>query len=179
VTEDEGVSLVETTATALTLPSGSIIDVPTYHLYFAPWDGDPSLAPTYNRNPKPVVNLHGMPMFAELAVLRLLETFGWSGVWLDTYSRRFLVTWGDPPVSVELSAVQAEVLDRVPEKGGTWDICAWRESDVLFADVKRKRRDRSTSAQKRWLESALAVGFQPTQFALMEWTYLPTSATSR
>ena len=172
-------SLIETTATTLTLPSGSVIDVPTCHLYFAPWKGEPSLAPIYNRNPKPVVNLHGTPMFAELVVLRLLETFGWSGVWLDSYRRRALVTWGDPPMSVELPAAQAQVLDRVPEKWGTWDIFAWRDSNVLFADVKRKHKDRSTSAQKRWLEAALAAGFQPTQFALMEWTYRPSRATSR
>jgi hypothetical protein len=165
--------LTQIDSSMVALPSGTVVGVPTYMCEFSPWSGDPILAPVYNRNSKPVVDLNGTPMFPELAVLRMLEDEGWSGVWIDNFRGRFLNAWSDPPTPVQLSARYAAILGRVPEKKGRWDVFVWCAEDVRFVELKgkwRKGRDRIRDSQCRWLEAALSVGFHVTQFALVEWT---------
>ena len=165
-------TLVEGAATPVLLPSDRTVDVPTYQCRFVAWNGDPALRPLYNRNPKTVASVRGTPLFTELAVLRALEGMGWSGVWIDSYSRRYLSDWVGGPVTAELAREQEDILRRMPEARGCWDIFAWREGDVLFAEVKQQGKDRLTLPQRRWLKAALNAGFALSQFRLVEWTYL-------
>jgi hypothetical protein len=121
---------------------------------------------------KPVVDLEGEPLLPELAILRLLEMEGWTGVWADTFGRgRFLRTWSEPPTRIELNDQQLALLARVPETKGLWDIFAWRDTDVLFADAKWRGKDKSTRPQLRWMEAALNSGFELTSFQLIEWNF--------
>jgi hypothetical protein len=39
---------------------------------------------------KTIVNLNGEALFAELAILHLVENDGWDSLWVDTYRNRFL-----------------------------------------------------------------------------------------
>lgn len=71
---------------ALELPSGKKVSVPTHFLQFSEWCGTPV---TDSYGGKPVLNIDGEPLFAELAVLRLLEKDGFDGVWVDTFGNRF------------------------------------------------------------------------------------------
>jgi hypothetical protein len=163
-------------ATSMTLPSGRVVDVPTYRCQFDPWTGDPSLVPVYNANPKAVVSYRGAPTFPEFAVLRELEHDGWSGVWIDNFRGRFLRAWGDPPARVDLPPAQAAVLARVPLKSGRWDIFAWRDDAIRFLELKgtwRTGRDQIRASQRRWLEAALDAEFDLPQFAPVEWIVRP------
>ena len=155
--------LVEAAPTSIKLPSGRVAHVRTRSCQFLRWPANSRAAPLYfksGQNPKPVVDLDGEPLFPELAVLRLLEMEGWTGVWADTFGPgRFLRAWSEPPTRIELNDQQLALLARVPETKGLWDIFAWRDTDVLFADAKWRGKDKSTRPQLRWMEAALNSGF--------------------
>ena len=70
----------------LTLPSGESVAIPRCGYMFSPWRGTPILD-TYGG--KAVLDWNGNPVFAELAILGVLERAGWDGVWVDTYRRKF------------------------------------------------------------------------------------------
>jgi hypothetical protein len=95
-------------------------EVPKYWLVLRPWTGV-ALEDTYGE--KAVVEVDGEPLFAELAILRLLEADGWTGVWVDGYRRVFRRHLpGSPPV--ELPTQQRKIFDTiVAENGGTRGGC--------------------------------------------------------
>src|SRR3989344_1670280 len=70
------------------LPSGEQVSIQKYFLTFDPWKGAP-IPNTYNG--KAVIDWNGEPVLAELAVLRLFQSHGWEGVWVDSYRRKFRV----------------------------------------------------------------------------------------
>jgi hypothetical protein len=65
-------------------PSGLNVQVPkaqpVFRLCSGEYTGD-----TYGN--KPLIDINGTPMFAELAVLRLFQKDDWDGVWFDTFSK--------------------------------------------------------------------------------------------
>ena len=70
-----------------TLISGCSVLVPKANpCSFSSWSGPPIADSSCG---KPVLEFKGKPLFAELAILRILETDGWNGVWVDSYRRRF------------------------------------------------------------------------------------------
>ena len=162
------------TPTRVALPSGASVDVPTCFLHFSAWRGDP-VPDAYGR--KAVLEVDGQPHFAELAVLALLKQSGWSGVWVDSYRNRFMV--GLPrvaaPISVprEQRALLARIAGSDSTTSGCWDVFAWRDGEVMFAECKRRRKDRMQPSQCRWLESALGCGVPFSAFMLVEWDIRP------
>jgi hypothetical protein len=54
-------------------------------------------------------------------------------------------------------------------RGGCWDIFAWRDSGILFAESKQRSNDSIRSAQARWLEHALENGVPLSSFLIIEY----------
>lgn len=68
------------------LPSGMVLEIPTWRIQFPKWHGSPlpeTLRKTYTS--KPLVEIDGEPLFGELAILRCLQKDGWTGYWVDTF----------------------------------------------------------------------------------------------
>lgn len=75
------------TPSRLLLPSGATLSIPTCFSLFELWQG-PRIPDSYGG--KAVLDCNGEPLFAELAILRVIqEDPGWDGVWIDTYRKRF------------------------------------------------------------------------------------------
>ena len=91
----------------LKLPSGRVLPLPACFHCFDRWQGAP--IDTYGH--KAVIDSSGEPLFAELAILRLLQAGGWQGVWVDTYRRRFRRSL--PPQFCELPAHAEGFLNKV------------------------------------------------------------------
>jgi hypothetical protein len=167
--------------TFVSLPqSGANVEIPTARVQFAQWNGDPAVAPRYNRNAKPAVDLDGTPMFPELVILRDLERDGWEGLWVDSYSRRFVRVWPPPPTPPSPPLAQQSLLARIKGSAGfpsgCWDIFAWQEDRVLFVESKRRRKDQVRDSQRRWLEAALEQGVTLSSFLFVEWDWTPSAA---
>ena len=157
--------LKPTTTQAFSLPSGRAVSVPKTCPTFVPWRGAVDLDKYGN---KAVLDFHGEPAFAEIAILRLLQQAGWSGVWIDTYRKRFLVGIGK---EVDLPIERQTVLDSISKSGiGCFDVFAWKNRAILFAESKCASRDRIRLTQLRWLEAALTAGLSPDSFLVVEWS---------
>ncbi len=155
------------------LPSGEKISVPKYFLEFKEWKGA-SIPNTYNN--KAVIDWSGEPLFAELAVLRLFQSNGWNGVWVDSYRRKFRVGLPDVTDPVEVPEAQIQLIDTLRERtgrfGGCWDLLLWKGDNILFIELKRRKKDRIQAGQIEWLTSALELGMDSGNFALVEWELL-------
>ena len=136
-------SLHPTTTETMTLPSSGLSTaVPKATPTFAKWQGKP-VDDDYNG--KPILDFDGSPAFAELVILRTLESAGWQGVWVDTYRSAFRTeSWESvsqkslpqKPSSLpqgiwDLAKIRAGVLGRV--------LLARRQSPVLRIQASKKR----------------------------------------
>ena len=88
-------SLIPDSLETLLLPSGNEVYLPRARPTFKQWTGE-FKGDTYGN--KPLVDMDGEPMFAELAILRHLQKDGWDGVWVDTFSRRYRIAWEETGV---------------------------------------------------------------------------------
>lgn len=153
------------------LSSGKQVPIQKYFLTFNPWKGA-SIPNTYNN--KPVIDWNGEPVFAELAVLQLFQSYGWSGVWVDTYRKKFRIGLPDVADPIDLPAKQKKIFDSIQGKtgksGGCWDVFVWKGDQLIFAELKRLKKDKIQSSQNEWLKASLARGLKPENFALIEWS---------
>jgi hypothetical protein len=179
--------------TPITLITGRRIDaVPSVFLRFPRWTGEPFLD-DFGKKAAGMIDLDGEHLFAELAVLRLLEKDGWAGRWVNTYSGRgevwkYLTEWKDVPRDEQRNrpleeAEPRQLLARIagmnkPKRyAGCWDTFAWRGSDFAFMECKRttpKAKDLVTVEQEDWLRSALYVGDPRVtlrSFCFVQWDY--------
>src|SRR3989344_756240 len=151
------------------LPSGSVA-VPKYFLEFKEWSGTP-IVDTYGN--KVVLDFDGEPLFAELAVLRLFQKNYWQGAWVDSYRRKFRVGLPGIVEPIDLPQKQAELIRTLREKtgrfGGCWDVVVWKDSTMLFIELKRQKKDDIQDTQVEWLATALGSGLTAANFALAEW----------
>ncbi len=152
------------------LPSGEQISIPKYFLRFKQWVGD-SIPNTYNN--KAVIDWNGEPVFAELAVLRLFQSNGWNGVWVDSYRRKYRVGLPDVVEPVDLPSKQADLVSDLRRQtgrfGGCWDVLVWKGSKTVFLELKRQKKDAIQNSQIEWLAAALNIGLEPENFGLVEW----------
>lgn len=162
--------LTPNTTENIKLPSGVTVQIPKITSVFEIWSGK-SVADTYNN--KPILNYKDEPVFAELAILRILQSDKWNGVWVDTYRNAYRTSYF-PKDSVKLPSEQAQLLQSIYKKAGAnkgcWDVFCWRGQVNLFAEAKRQGHDKIRYTQKHWLESAIQCGLPLTSFLVVEWS---------
>jgi hypothetical protein len=177
----------------ITMPAGRIIqDLPAVFMRFPLWTG-PAFADDFGKKAAGLIDLDGEHLFAELAVLRLLERAGWQGRWVNTYSGRgevwkYLTDWKDLPREEQrnrpieeaeprqlLAAIAS--LNKPARYKGCWDVFAWNASDVVFLECKRtapKYKDVVSKEQQEWARSALYLGdrrITVESFCFVQWDY--------
>lgn len=154
----------------ITLPSGQVVEIQKAELKLKPWKGIVDFD-TYNH--KPLIDSNGKPLFAELAVLWILQRNGWNGVWTDSYRRKFRTAMPHLGEPVMLPPVAGEVYQRIKnrsgKRGGCWDIFAWKNGTLAFLELKRTKKDVIRPNQILWLQAALDVGIGAESFLLVEW----------
>ena len=167
-------------STALKLPSGATVSVPTCRVDFKPWTRKDengrlvtaSLESIDTFNDKPVLDHEGEPVFAELAILRLLAADGWDGRWVDSYRRQFRTGLLEkPPRALPFAPdiLFRRIVTAKGSRGGCWDVFAWRGNEILFVEAKRNKKDHIRRSQKEWLEAATKVGLSLANFLIVEW----------
>ncbi len=160
--------LVPTEYEELRLLTEQVVSIPKARLVFEPWRGEP-LKDTYGS--KQVIDSNGKPVFAELAILRLLQAAGWEGVWIDTYRKKKRIAI-DRCIDLRPNenALLEQIYQSAGSRSGSFDVYCWRDEQVLFAEAKRKRRDRIQETQRRWLTAALASRLSIESFLIVEWS---------
>ena len=150
------------------------MDPKLYSLLFTKWRG----VKIHNSYRKPLINYKGKPLYAELAVLRLMEKKGWKGVWVDNWgSGKFLIGMPDQSEPVELLGYPKKIFDKIVQRNkarrsGCWDLFLWKGKLIRCMELKRLgSSDRVRPNQKHWYQSAIAVGLRPDQFTLVEWDF--------
>jgi hypothetical protein len=143
-----------------------------------PWTGGPDpddLQQTWAR--KPAVVVDGRRSCPELAVLAGLKLDGWDGVWVNAYGRELRQDWFPSPAVSIVDAAPADVaatFERLRAAngglGGFFDVFAWRDGQVRFVEVKFGR-DKWRDNQQRFVDMAVGLGYDLTDFLLVEVTY--------
>jgi hypothetical protein len=152
----------------ITVAPGNVVELPKARPSFAEWVG-PSPIPTYGG--KAILCYEGEALYAELCILRLLEASGWDGAWIDTYRRRLLRSPSEPAsIPPAVASVRAAIAARAGADSGSFDVIAWNGEDVLFAEAKRRGRDRIRRTQVRWIAAALETGVPKDALLIVEWT---------
>lgn len=170
-------TLKPTSTMGFSTPNLGVVAVPKASASFRVWSGA-RLADDYGG--KAALDYEGEPLFAELVILRHFQKAGWQGVWIDTYRRRTLVSLTQevslPP---ERRALLDQIAARAGNNNGCFDVFAWRDDHVAFAESKRSGRDRIRPSQVRWVAAALHVGVPLESLLVVEWSLshgtLPTS----
>lgn len=180
-------------ATPVTLPVGTIVtEVPGVFLRLPRWTGEP-FTDDFGKKAAGMVELEGEHLFAELAVLRLLERDGWSGRWVSSYSAgaevwKYLTEWRDLPRQEQRNRpieeaeprqflAQVAGMNKPARYSGCWDLFAWRDSSFAFLQTKRMPRpgrDSVKPPQVEWLRAALYLGdprLKLTSFCVVHWDY--------
>lgn len=155
------------------LSSGDQVSIQKYFLKLDRWDGK-ALAFDFGR--KPIVDFDGEACFAELAILRLFQQYGWQGAWVETYGGKHYLNSmpsGWKMVSdAEIPTGKVELINKIQKAGGTsacFDVVAWLDDRVLFIEAKRLKKDRLTEAQKKFILGAISCGVLISDFAIIEW----------
>jgi hypothetical protein len=120
-----------------------------------------------------VIGADGERSCAEVEIVRRLRTAGWSAFWFDSFGkapstwRRYTTTIAALPteLATTLSAIETSA---GLQRGGRWDVIAWRDGDVRFIELKGEG-DSIRPNQRAWVASALRHGFQPSQFAVVDY----------
>lgn len=152
------------------LPSNEKVLVPKCNLIFKKWEGAP-IKNTYNN--KAVIDFDGQPLFAELAILKILQKENWNGVWVDSYRNKYRTDLPEKNAVVELPAIQEELIQKIKSKtkkrGGCWDVFVWKGNKIKFVESKRTGKDALQYTQLLWLEKSLELGLTTNDFILAEW----------
>ena len=163
----------------LHLPSGLDVQIPKAAPVFRPWSGE-FTGDTYGN--KPLLDIDGVPMFAELAILRLFQRDGWNGVWVDTFRKKYRTSWGEAGV-VRLSGDKLQLLKAIHQRAGSasgcFDVFCWKNDFVVFAESKRRSKDEIKQTQLAWLEAAMGTGLDASAFLIVEWTSSGSPANIR
>ena len=161
--------LMPETVEDLHLPSGLNVQIPKAQPVFRLWSGE-FTGDTYGN--KPLIDVDGTPMFAELAILRLFQKDGWDGVWVDTFRKKYRTAWGEEGV-VRLSGDRLQLLKAIHKRAGSasgcFDVYCWKDDVVVFAESKRRSKDEIRQTQLAWLEAAMSTGLDASAFLIVEW----------
>lgn len=162
----------------LQLSDGTTVNLPVAHPKFLAWKGS---SVNFNYGKKPMLNYKNEACFAELVILRLLLDQGWNGVWVETYGgthylRSMPQTWNLQSEHISIPRDKENLLQKIWKTAKTtacFDILAWHGDQLAFFEAKRKRKDKLTSAQIRFIKGALACEISPESLIIVEWENLP------
>jgi hypothetical protein len=172
--------------------TGLVAEIPSLFMRFPLWRG-PAFVDDFGKKSAAMVDLEGEHVFAEIAVLRLLQREGWDGRWVNTYGGhgqiwKLLTDWADLPRKEQRTqpitdGPARELLSRIAastsEGGftGCWDIYAWKGIERVFIECKRQSpryRDRVKPEQEEWVRAALSLEhpqLTPASFCFVQWDY--------
>ena len=157
--------ITELRPTPFGMPRGTVL-IATQRWELRRWDGaadPPELQRIWSR--KPGFTVDGRRSCAELAVVDRLRGEGWDGVWVSAFGNRLRREWFPAASFRTLAECGAPawaiaIFDRLRAANdgrlsGFFDVFAWRDpGEVRFIETK-VGRDRITSTQRRFLETAL------------------------
>ena len=159
--------LTPTSFEDLLLPSGRTFRIPKSEPRFKIWNGSQI---DFSYGGKDILDVRGEPVFAEIAILRLLQYEGWDGVWVDTFQKKYRKSNTE---FVEIDPKKEELLNQISDKAnsnnGCFDVFAWKNGEYRFVESKKKSKDRIRETQLIWLESALDTGIDEDSFLIAEW----------
>lgn len=176
-------SLLRPTTTEAVIVNDHLLHVPKVELSLQRWEGAPL---THTFGSKPLLDFGGRPTFAELCVYELIRLSGWQARWVETYgapamSPHFFTAWVDerPGAQQHVPITEPWVLGILQDLAagnrssyaGCWDVVGWHGATILFAELKRRGKDRVRSTQHRWLAAGLEAGLQIDNFLLVEWDF--------
>ncbi|MCB2380375.1 hypothetical protein LGH70_22475 [Hymenobacter sp. BT635] len=171
-----------TSQESFALPSGPLA-IPKAELTLRRWAGAPI---TNTFGGKALIDFAGRPLFAELCVYELLRLSGWEARWVETYGApamrpNHFTAWADDRLGMQqhdpimepwvIDSLERIAAANVSSYAGCWDVVGWNGTDLLFAELKRRKQDRVRSTQHRWLEAGLQAGLKPGNFLLVEWDF--------
>lgn len=170
------------TTEALTC-NGQTITIPKVELQLRRWEGA-ILNSTFGN--KPLIDFGGKPVFAELCIYELMLLSGWQARWVEPFGAgamtpRHLTRWADAGIGGQqhepiTDPAMLDLLHKIAQANGNtyagcWDVVGWQGETILFAELKRHKKDRIRPTQPRWLEASLQAGLQPANFLLVEWDF--------
>lgn len=157
------------------------IEIPKCKIQFDNWNGIP-LNETFGG--KKVIAINNKPMFAELGILQHFIKEGWQARWIETYGKSkkapiFLSEWKDdkyknqihqPILDIKILSILNKIsILNGNSFSGCWDVLAWKNGQIIFAESKRNKKDSIRETQIKWLTAALECGFKTENFLLVEW----------
>lgn len=158
---------------------GQIIEIPKCILVFIKWAGEPVME-TFGG--KPILNILGKPMFAELAIMTHFQNDGWHTRWVETYGKKVpicLTEWRDdkyrnqihhPFDDEKIPAILGEIAKiNSNSYSGCWDVVASKANKIVFAESKRTKKDSIRTTQVNWLSAGLKYGLNPDNFLIIQW----------
>lgn len=131
-------SLLRPTTSETVLVAGQSVQVPKAELLLRPWAGPP-IADSFGG--KPLVDVAGRPLFAELCVYELFRLSGWEARWIETFGApalrpSYYADWlpgaaraAQPSQPIAEAAITS-LLGRVAalnnhSYAGCWDVLGW------------------------------------------------------
>jgi hypothetical protein len=169
---------------------GQIIELPKSIVTFKQWKGMPI---AYTFGGKPLIDFDGVPIFAELAIVKLFKLSGWQARWVETYGspdkNPFHFSAWDA-TKVKLTDLSRDMIDddnilkllnvisilNSNKHGfsysGCWDVVGWYNDQILFAESKRTNKDGFRETQYKWLSAGIRSGLNPGNFLVVEWDFI-------
>lgn len=160
---------------------GHTAEIPKAIIQFNAWNGK-IVENTFSG--KPVLNLNDNPVFAELAIMHIFKEDGWDARWIETYGKPklrpiHLTEWMDEPYKnqehnpIDNKLIQF-LLNAIAKNNnnsfaGCWDVVAWKNDQIIFAESKCRKKDFIKTTQNKWLKSAFEIGLSEENFLLIEW----------
>jgi hypothetical protein len=171
---------------------GLEVSVPAANIVFKRWRGKPIKDDFGGR---PVAEYEGRPLFAELAVVKMVVKSGWSAFWQEVYPIRksgphYYSDWKEDSLrkdQVTANINNASSLDSQYHQNlqatiakyngnsykGCWDIIAWNgERTVLYIESKQFNKDIIRDNQVRWFSACLSAGLKKNKnFLIVQWRF--------
>lgn len=161
--------------------NGKTIEIPKCIVTFEKWTGQP-VTDTFAG--KPIVSVDNKPMFAELAIMKDFIKEGWKARWIETYGKSkkepiYLTEWKDdkyknqihiPIADKKILILLAEIAKQNTNSySDCWDVLAWKDEMVIFAESKRKKKNSIRTTQINWLAAGLKYRLNINNFLVVQW----------
>lgn len=159
--------------------NGQTFHIPKCIVRFDKWTGQP-ITETFGG--KPLVTVDNKPMFAELAIMTHFAYDGWDVRWVETYGKTkpiYLTEWKDdkyrnqihrPFADDNIDTLLADIAKLNSNSySGCWDVVAYKDKNVVFAESKRTKKDSIRATQTNWLAAGIRHGLQPDNFLIVQW----------